>query len=297
MHLPPFSHFLVRWIKRLVFLAIVVGIPAGLIYLRQAGLGFGLKEKVAEALSGERYKTTIGRLRFDPFNGLIAENVQVKETTAAALDLAHVERIVISVSMTDLMASKVTVDYIELDDTDVSIPLGIDPDSPRVNLEDVSAQCVLLAGQLRVSYFDARVAGCRVILNGLLQNPQAFHLKREEGKGPSEKQHNFISDVIEQLAQIRYPALRPELRAEISGDLADLSTLRVSPITFRSGPIVGPNWRVQNVDASASYERGVFTLSHLVIKDSDGSFNLSAQYEDKMVEFEISSSLSFGPFQ
>jgi len=299
MHLPPFSRFLVRWIKRLIALIVFIGIPAGLLYLREAGVGFGLKEQVATALSGDRYKTTIGRLRFDPFSGLIAENVLVTEPGTVGRDLAHVERIVISVALSDLLARKVTVDFIELDQTDISIPMGADPDSPRLNLEGVTAQCVVLAGQLRISYFDAKLAGLRVVLSGLLQNPQAFHLERNEDKSPAatEKRHEKMTDILDQLAQIRYPGLRPELRAEITGDLSDLSTLRVSPISFRSGPIVGSNWRVENVEAGATYTKGVFTLSHLVIKGGDGALSLSAQYQEKTLDFEISSSLPFGPFK
>jgi AsmA-like C-terminal region len=297
MHLPPFTRFLVRWIKRLVFIVVFVGIPGSLLYLREAGLEFGLKEKVAAALSSQRYKTTIGRLRFDPFNGLIAENVQVTEASASGRDLAHVERIVISIALSDLLMRKISIDFIELDQTDISIPLGGDLDSPRLNLQDVSAQCVLLAGQLRLSYFDANLAGIRIMLSGLLQNPQAFHLQRTESKGQTAKRHEKMSDILEQLGQIRYTGIRPQLRAEITGDLADLSTLKVSPITFTSGPIVGPNWRVDGVEMGATYAKGVFALSHLVVKDRDGTLTLSGQYQDKNVEFEVSSTLPVGPFR
>lgn len=298
MQLPPFTRFLVRWIKRLIILAVFVGIPTGLVYFRKVGIGFGMKEQVAAALSGERYQTTIGRLLFDPFSGLIAENVQVTELSPAGRDLAHVERIVVSISLSDLLARRVSVDFIELDQTDISIPLGGEPDGPRINLENVTAQCVLLAGQLRVSYFDAQLSGIRIILNGLLQNPQSFHLAKREEKGPAAPaRHDFIVDLLDQLSQVRYPALRPELRAEITGDLADLTTLRIKPISFRSGPILGPNWRIQSVDAGATYTRGTFTLSHLVIKGGDGTLSLSAQYQDSVVEFEISSSLPMTPFR
>lgn len=298
MQLPPLTRFLVRWIKRLIFLAIFVGVPAGLIYFRKAGIGFGLKEQVAAALSGERYKTTIGRLSFDPFSGLIAEDVVVIDPSASGRDLAHVERIVVSISLSDLLARKVSVDFIELDQTDISIPLGAEPESPRLNLENVTAQCVLLAGQLRISYFDAQLAGVRILLNGLLQNPQSFRPKKsEEPRAVAPARHEFLTNLLEQLQQLHYPALRPELRAEITGDMADLSTLRIMPISFRSGPIVGPNWRIQSVEAGATYTRGTFTLSHLVIKGGDGTLSLSAQYQDKAIDFEISSSLPLTPFR
>ena len=50
MHLPPVPRFLIRWTIRAVLVVLFIVLPAAIIYLREVGLGFGLKERIASAL-------------------------------------------------------------------------------------------------------------------------------------------------------------------------------------------------------------------------------------------------------
>ena len=51
MHLPTIPRFLVRWSIRLVLLVIFIGLPVAIIYFREVGIGYGLKDRVAAALT------------------------------------------------------------------------------------------------------------------------------------------------------------------------------------------------------------------------------------------------------
>ncbi|HEY5953820.1 MAG TPA: hypothetical protein VIT18_05615, partial [Terrimicrobiaceae bacterium] len=143
MHLPPIPRFFVRWTIRAFLFVLFVCLPAGIIYLREVGIGYGWKERVGAALGGEGFRTEIGKLTIDPFKGLVAENVIVRDTKEER-DIARVEHLVVSVNLSDLLAGRVTIDQVQLDDTDVSIPLGNGPDSLRIEVDGVSAEISLL---------------------------------------------------------------------------------------------------------------------------------------------------------
>jgi AsmA-like C-terminal region len=296
MHLPPIPRFLARWTIRTVLFIVFICLPAAIIYLREVGIGYELKERVAGALGGNGFRTEIGKLSVDPFKGLVAKNVEVWETTGDARNLARIERLVVSVNFTDLLAGRVTIDHVQLDETDVSIPIGPEPDSPRLDLDGVSAELFILADQMRISSFEGRVQGVKVVLSGSLQNPRAFHLQHPATQQHSQARQELLSKVIETLSTLKFPGAPPELRLKIYGDLADLSTLRISPISLRSGPILTPNWRVDGLEAEADYEKQVVSIKRLKVRAAGGALNLSAHWKDSVLDFELSSTLMPEPF-
>lgn len=290
MHLPPVPRFFVRWIIRTVLALIFVGCPAVLFYLSTVGFGYAFKGQVANALSGVNHHTSIGKLLFNPFKGLIAEDVTVTETGPERRNLAQVERLVVSIALNDLLSRRVTIDFVELDDTEVSVPLVPGSDK-RLNLSNVTAQCLLFAGQLRISYFDAQCAGLHIMLSGLLQNPQDFR-PRQSGAAPdSTPRTDGIARLVEQISSLSFQGANPELRAQITGDLADVSTITVSPISLRTGPVVGADWRVESVEANAQYREGAFTVTQCLVKGAQGSLNLNAIYRQGVVQFELFSNI------
>jgi AsmA-like C-terminal region len=294
MHLPPILRFFVRWTIRIVLFVVFIVLPAAVIYLREVGVGYGFKERIAAALSGEGYRTEIGKLSVDPFKGLIANNVEVWEI-GDGRNIARVERLVVSISFADLLAGRVVIDHLELDETDVSIPIGTEADAPRLNVKGASAQLSLLANQLRISSFEGTVEGVKLVLTGWLRNPRNLQLQ-PPGSLDREKHEELLASVIEALSTLKYPNAPPELRLKINGDLADLATLQLSPISLRCGPIIAPKWRVDGLEAEAEYESQVLSLNRLKVRVSGGALNLSAQWKNNVCDFELSSTLGLEPF-
>jgi hypothetical protein len=289
MHLPPIPRFLVRWAIRLVLLVVFIGLPAAIIYLREVGIGYGLKERVAAALSGDGFRTEIGKLSIDPFKGLVATNVEVRET-AAARNIATVERLAVSINFADLLAGRININHLRLDETDVSVPIGTDPEAPRLNANGVSAQLSFPGDQMRITSFEGEVQGVKVVLSGWLQNPRAFQLKDPAAQQPRPTQE-LVRKIIETLAGLQFPGTPPELRLKINGDLADLATLQISPISLRSGAIITPKWHIDGLEADADYEKQALNIKRLKVRVSGGDLNLSAQWKDNICDFELSSTL------
>jgi hypothetical protein len=290
MHLPPIPRFLVRWTIRAVLFVLFIVLPAAIIYLREVGIGFGLRERIASALSGDGFRTEIGRLSIDPFNGLVANNVEVRETAGDARNLAHIERVVVSASFSNLLAGRVSIDHLQLHETDVSIPVGTNPDAPRLNVRGVSAELFIVADQMTISSLEGQVEGVKVALSGSLQNIRAFQLQHPSDRKQPQR-HELLAKAIETLSTLKFPGVPPELRVKINGDLANLDTLQVSPISLRSGPIISPKWRLDGVEADGDYEKQVLNIKRLRVRVSDGMLNLTAQWKGGILNFELSSTL------
>jgi hypothetical protein len=299
VHLHPIPRFLVRTLIRGVLVLLFIGLPAAILYLREAGVGFGMKERLAEALSGAEFQTTIGKLTFDPFTGLIADRVEINSRKPPGGNLAKIERLVVSAKLSDLAARKVTVDtidHIQLDDTDISVPIDSEPGSPRLKLNGVSAQLLFSANQMRISYFEGNIQGVRVVLSGLLLNPQSFKAA-EGGGGPAGPPHRAaLADWLERFSSLNF-ASPPELRAEINGDLSDRTTIDVRPISLRSGPISGPNWRIEGVEVDAEYHDGGLSIGKILVRGKEGELNATADLRDQRVSFDVMSSLGLEPFR
>ena len=264
--------------------------PAAIIYLRQVGVGKELNARVAAALSGKGFRTEIGMLSVDPFKGFVAKDVAVWETSGDERNLARIERLVVSMNLTDLLAGRITVDHVRLDETDVSVPLGSPAGQSPVDVNGVSAELFMLNDDLRISSLEGQVQGINVILSGSLRNLRAFHLQHaatQKVQGPPE----ILDRIVETLSTLKFPGAPPELRLKINGDLADLTTLRAAPISLRSGPIITPEWRVDGVEAEADYENQTLDVKRLNVRIGAGTLNLSGQWKDGALDFELSSSV------
>ncbi|MGA9579377.1 MAG: hypothetical protein WBV90_17335, partial [Terrimicrobiaceae bacterium] len=175
------------------------------------------------------------------------------------------------------------------DETDVSIPIGTNPDAPRLNVRGVSAELFIAADQVRISSLEGQVQGVKVVLSGSLQNVRAFQLQHPAQPHPQRQE--LLAKAIETLSTLTFPGAPPELRLKINGDAANLATLQVSPISLRSGPIITPKWRVDGVEAEADYEKEVLNVKRLRVRASEGELSLSAQWKNSILNFELSSTL------
>ena len=294
MHLPPIPRFFVRWTIRLFLFLLFICLPAAIIYFREIGISDEWKERVAAALSGEGFQTQIGRLTIDPFKGLVAENVVVRETSEEHRDFARLEHLVVSLNLADLLSGHVTIDQLQLDETDVSIPLGRQPDSARLEVDDVSAELSLVGDQLRIGSLEGRVQGIRFVISGLLRNPRAFHHK--DAQDPSDQRSRLVSQVVSRISSLKYPGHPPELSLKVNGDLGNLSTVQVSPILLRSGPIIAPNWRVEGLDVEAAYTNRALSIKRFRLRGREGALNLTAHWQNSVLDFEASSTLTLEPF-
>jgi len=299
MRVHPAIHFLGKNAIRLVLMVVFLGIPSAVLYLREVGIGFGAKEALASALSTNALEVSVGRLALDPFSGLLAEDVTIRDRTAGGRLIAKVSDISLSVNLSELAHGKVAVDKLSLENAGVSIPVENAEDAPRLDLRQVHAEVVLLGDRLRLSRFEGLIEGIRVELTGQFLNPTSFQPKARVpagGSGGDEK--NIAKQILGELARIRYPGGPPLLRATIEADLAIPDSLRVDGLTLKSGEIRSDGWALQSLDLHGEFANGTLQIERAAVTDRAGSLEASLDWSrgTGVIEGSILSTLDPGPF-
>jgi hypothetical protein len=295
MKVHPAIHFIGKNAIRLVLVAIFLGIPAGALYLREDGIGFGAREALSAALSNNAIGVTIGRLALDPFSGLVARDASIRDRTADGRLLASVSGILLSLNLSELMRGKIVVDRLSLADASVSIPVGTGGDAPRLDLREVDAEIVLLGDRLRLSRLSGLVEGIRVEITGQFLNPNAFHhAPGDASQGDSGLARNLLAE----FEKLRFPGVGPVLHAEVDVDLANPDSLRVEAFSLESGEIQGEGWALKSLEIEGGYERGVVRIQRLAATDKSGALEASAEWSHAtgVAEGSVLSTLNPKPF-
>src|SRR5258706_13618786 len=92
-----------QFIAKLVAAAFLLGVPALLIYLQFFGFSEKWRREVAKALSGPSFTVEIGRLTFHPFEGIVAEDVDLHRRGDPPLELARTDRLVVAANLPPLL--------------------------------------------------------------------------------------------------------------------------------------------------------------------------------------------------
>ena len=72
--------------------------------------------------------------------------------------------------------------------------------------------------------------------------------------------------------------------------------MQISPILLRSGPIIAPNWRVEGLDIEGNYTNRILSIKRFRLRGREGALNLTAQWQNSVLDFEASSTLTLEPF-
>lgn len=296
MNVHPVIHFFGKNAIRFVLVLIFLGIPAAAIFLREYGIGFGAREALARALSNDALDVSIGRLALDPFSGLQARDIEVRNRPEGGRLITTISDTSLSLNLSELARGKVVVDQLSLANAGVSIPVGRAADAPRLDLTNVHAEVILLGDRLRLSRFDGYVEGIRVEVTGQFLNPSSFHSPPPSSSGGGSTE--VVERILGEIAKLRYPGGPPVLRATIEADLADLSTLSVEAFSLRSGEISGEGWSLRAADIEGSFEAGTLRIPRLLLTDAAGAFNASLEWQLNKGELEgaLLSTLDPKPF-
>lgn len=299
MKVHPVIHFLGKNAIRLVLVLVFIGIPAGALYLREAGIGFGAKEALARALSSPALEVSIGRLALDPFSGLLARDIAVHDRGHDGRLLAGISSIVLSLNLSELAQRRIVVDKVSLQNTGVSIPVGNAGESTRLDVQDVSAELSLQGDQLRLSRFQGLVEGVRVELSGIFLNPSSLSFNRREPANASERKiPEILQRVLADLAALKFPDGPPTLSASLEADFSNPDSLHADNISLHAGTILGRDWKLTGAEFHGRYAGGTLRVPRLLLRDERGVFEASGEWSqpDGTLDAAVLSTLSPGPF-
>jgi hypothetical protein len=279
MKVHPIVYFLFKSMVRLALLLIFIGIPAATYYQSVRGIGFGAKEALSEALSSPTLEVSISKLSINPFMGLVAKGVQVRERGNASRVLTSINQVAISLNLGELMLRRVIVDTLSLRKADAMIPLPDSPDGRRASIRDINAEIILLGDSMRVSNFEAAVEGIRVRFTGEVQNPFAFQLREHsEKQGPPAQQPPF-EKILTHLSETSFPKGEPLIQGSFKIDAANPDSLEIPDFSITCPQIAWKRLSFSDLKIQGEYTDARLRIPMIKISDSTGNLQASGEWE------------------
>ncbi len=242
---------------------VLIAVPAALVYLQFFGLDARLRERVAAALSGPAARVEIGRLRFSVFDGLLAEGVKVFRPGPGDELIAKVDEVALALNLASLVGRRVEVDAVRVENGEAAIPFAEDGREPDVvRVAGIAADVKLLPGQVFITSLEARLGDVRIALRGRLLNPEKLELPEPEGDHDPEAVARSVRRALAIFEEIRFEG-SPQIEAEVSGNLADLATLRAEQVKVRLGAVKFRDFEFDDVSADGEYAEGGVRISNV----------------------------------
>lgn len=227
-----------RFLSRLLVLAVAFGVPAVLLWLQFFGFGAGWREKVGQALGGAAYAVEIGRLTFNPFQGIVAEEVTVRARTDLARKLAELNRLAISPNVAALLRGEVLIDRLDLERASVALPFAHDGRKPdAIVVRDLSATLLSGSGQVTISQAECEFEGIQVAVRGRLLLPAGTALRRADSAEDPAARVARLRAVLATLRRFEFSEPGPRIEVEVSGDLSRPESLGADRVTLRAGRV------------------------------------------------------------
>lgn len=286
-------------LARLAGLALAAGIPAALAYLYFAGFNESWRVEVARALGGAAYRVEIGRLKFNPFRGIVVEEAEIFRREEPARKLASVDHLVVTPNLSLLLRGKVSIDRLDLQNASVTIPFakdGVQPDS--IALRGISADILNSSGQLTISNAECWFGDVRIAVRGHLLNPEVAGRKRE-APNPDDvaKRVETLRAILRTLGEIRFAGAKPELEISLHGDLLQPDDVVADRVSLRTGGVQFGQLRFDRVVLAGTFEKRVAHVAHFRAQGPDGDIQAAGDWSfaNSSGHFDVNGGLNWAP--
>jgi hypothetical protein len=298
MRVHPAIYHLFKFTIRLLLVLVFAGIPVSLYLLRTVGIGFGAREALEQALSNPSLEVRIGKLLVDPFNGLVAANVSIGERENPERLLAKINRLEISLNISELINRRIVVDTLTLVRAEASIPLGEGELFPRLEARDINASIIVLGDRLRVSQLDATIECLKIRLTGEILNPLAYKPQPRDESAPPLLPPETLERILTALRETVFPSGLPVLTAEFEVDASNPSTLQIPEFRLASTSLRARSILLKKIEIQGTYTDNRLRIPVLRIHDPKGVLQASAEWDKSNgnLNASILSGLDAAPF-
>ncbi|MFZ9920079.1 MAG: hypothetical protein ACO3FQ_02845, partial [Terrimicrobiaceae bacterium] len=297
MRVHPAIYHLFHFTIRLVLVLIFAGVPLALYFLSTIGIGFGVREELENALGNPTVEVRIGKLLLDPFHGLVAVDVAIREREQPDRLLAKLNRIEISLNLSELLQRRIIVDTLTLERAEASIPLGKGELAPRLEARDIHASIIVLGDRLRVSQLDGIIECLRIRLTGEILNPLAYQVPTSTESQPVLPPET-LEKILSALREPVFPSGLPLLTAEFLWDASDPSSLEISDFELRSSALRARGFALKEIEIHGSFINERLRIPVFKVHDSKGSLQVSLEWDKTTGDLNASllSGLDIMPF-
>ena len=279
MKVHPIVYFLFKSTVRLALVLIFIGIPAAAYYQRVHGIGFGAKEALGKALSSPTLEVSIGHLSLNPFMGLVARDVRIKEHNEHSNTLASINQVAISISLGELLHRRIMVDSLSLRSADASIPLPKSADGRRITIQNINAEIILLGGSLRLSSFEAAVEGIRLRFTGEVLNPFALQIPDHAPDPNAPGQDPPFEKILTTLRETSFPRGELLIQGSFEVDAGNLESLKIPDFSITCPLLKREEISFSEIKIQGEYTDGRLRVPIIQIKDTSGILQASGEWE------------------
>jgi hypothetical protein len=269
------------------------------LYAQNAGFTESWRKLIEEEFAKRGYVADVGKLTLGPFQGLVAEDVKFYQERSRRTEIASIDQVILDVDLGRILEKKLSLNSIDFQHANLTLPLDPgEPDSSRLEIENFSARAVFGEQNIEIVHADAVIHGLPISLTGTLHRPpleldsdqknqksadnktkKEIARKRREQLQKITDRLQIFGEVLAQLEQFDFPVVGPDhgVEIEISGDLADLTTLQASCEielgTFRRGVL-----DFEQLRTLIEFNGSRLSLRELMLRDLGGELRLIAEW-------------------
>lgn len=285
--------FIVSALRFLVVLALGA-LAGGGWYLAERGFGRSYRALVVEELHKHGVEASVRRLTLDPFRGLVAQDVRIFDYKHRENTVAQISRLSLDVNYAALLQRQPFLNAVDVRDARVTLPLpaGADPQSPRAEIQNLSAHIYFPPEQIYLSQADGIFCGIRISATGQLIRRNDYQPSRQFSDEEWQQRLALLQRSVAELRKFTFEP-QPHLQIKFSGDLADLENARVTGSLraerFRRGLY---EWR--SLRMAGEFADQTLSVTQCDWQDDFGALKASGLWHraDGQIQFQARSSLN-----
>ncbi len=269
-----FTHHALKTILRTVQVAVLVIVPAVLLWLQFAGLPKFFYPPVIEAAAREGLNLGFERMRLSLIEGLVLDRVSLRAENLPANNEVAVDRAAVSLDWRALLRREIRINALDLRGAQLYLPVEASNDLRRtMRLTQARARLMVADGVVSVPLARFNLQGIDVIASGQIAIGPA-----EPGAGapalPPE-----LGRALEILETLDFGPIAPVLQIEFRAVAGQPENLVLSRINFVATRADYRAVKLADARLEASYEGQTLELRSFTGSDeSGGTFNASGRW-------------------
>ncbi|MGI9243757.1 MAG: hypothetical protein ACR2RV_23370, partial [Verrucomicrobiales bacterium] len=282
-----------RLLPTFFVLALLAGLGWAAVYSYDKGFTKRWRQLIMDELSRRGIEAEIGRLTFDPFEGLVARKVSIFEDENHQITLATINNLTLDIDLARLVRKEQFLNTIDLRDADISFPIDpTRPDGERIEIENFSARIQMPDETIDIQKAEFEIGGLVVNLRGALLQPSPTHQEKIRDPAETRRQREHISNAIREIEKFYTTGSRPRLEVEIFGDLDDPAGIEAT-LELRATEVTRNNYSCDRLEADIEFKYPDINVDRLLIADSYGELHGHANHSlgSDSVTFDLESSI------
>ena len=290
-----------KHLRRIVAI-LVLAIFGGLLWLGHYAHSDGLtnkwKKRIREEFAKHHILVEIPKLTIDPFQGLVANDVQLLQDGTRA-EIASISKVRLDLDLAKFLRKESSLQRIELASTDLSLPYNRDdPESQRVELKDLNATIHFKHSSMDIAEVLADFYGVRLRLTGSLLTRNDFgedasvltvDPKKIDAAEP------VLTQFIEHCQSLSYPEGKaPLLNCVVTGDLTKPETLTVVS-SLKAEQLHYGDFKIKTLEGDKNIDAHSLDVTSIRASDDGNGWlqaNLTFPFDKAPATFKLESSLA-----